>query len=56
MTPPVYRQQIALHADPSRVVARPFLPSDTARIERIAQRILALPPAQIAALAADIFF
>lgn len=54
MTPPVYRQQIALHADPSRVVARPFLPSDTARIERIAQRILALPPAQIAALAADI--
>src|ERR1700712_2203901 len=59
MTPPVVVHPDRLRADPSRVVAQLFLPgegvaSTHSRAAQIVERVLALPPEAVSALAADL--
>ena len=61
MTPLVRRADVVLHADPSRVVARLFIPgnelspSGDSRAGGVIERVLALPEAQVESLAADVW-
>jgi predicted GH43/DUF377 family glycosyl hydrolase len=43
------RHDLLLHPDSSRVIIRPFIPLDTARIDRIIQRVLELDEAEVSA-------
>ncbi len=50
----VHRQPHRLLPDPARVVARPFIPADEARVRRIAARVLALPEPQVERVLAEV--
>lgn len=50
MTPKVKRKSERILGDPKRVIARPHLPGSPERIERIMQRVIALPEETAAAL------
>ena len=43
----VDRQPLRIHADPTRVVAKPFLPSDPSRARNIVERVLALAEPEV---------